>query len=354
MSININGIPIGGMGMKTRRRKFGVGYLLLFLFISVVFISVGFFVHKSQQINPSWPRTNGSITSYRSTMNNGQISYTPVVGYTVKGQSYTVSSSTSSSSMPVVGATVPVAYNPSNPSQAKVISGAAAKVVPFISIGIGILMLILGPVMFIRSWRRSKDINNLRQTGRKITGVLVDIRVTGNNGGNRVRPGYVGGINNMQPIYKVIVAANDPVTGSARQFTSDPIMGMATVIYEAIHGQPVPIDIYINPSNPNDYYVDISELPSLTPQAITDMLARATGRGSFAPGSPVVQSTPATPAMVNPVLGTTVTPTPAPSVNPVQNLIIPPQPGTPQTQSVSQPEPINPNLNVPGSQPPSA
>jgi hypothetical protein len=279
VSISVNNFPVGGIGLKARRKKFGFGYLLLFLFVGIVFISVSLLLSKSQQINPSWVRISGSISDYTPSLANGHTSYDPIVTYAVKGKKYIVSSSTSSSSIPLKGTPVSVAYNPSNPNQAKVVSSAVQKSLPFIFGVIGLIMTVLGIVLFILSWRRSKDINNLRQSGHKVKGIIIDFRVTAYDGASE-RSGF----NTMQPIYKVIVAANDPVSGNERQYTSDAVKGMATAIYEALR------DVYVNPSNPDDYYVDVSELPGLTPERIQALLASVTGDSDAVTASPLQPS----------------------------------------------------------------
>jgi len=262
-------------GMRTRRQKFGIGSLIILLLFGVVFAGVGLFMYNSAKIDPSWTRVSGQVVNVSSSYSNNSTSYTPTVQYQANGQTYKVSSSIGTSSNPAIGSSEEVAYDPANPADAKVVIGSSLKLFALLFGGIGVFLLVLAPILFAKSLRRSHDINDLRQTGQKVQGVIVDIQ-TANNSYNNNRNGY----NTNQNSYKIVVAAPSP-TGGTQNYISDAINGFGEVSMANFQSQPIPMDVYINPSNPQDYYVDISEIPSLTPERIGELIKSAVSSSQY-------------------------------------------------------------------------
>lgn len=281
----------GFLNPKVRRQKFGVGSLIILLVFGVVFTGAGLLIIKSSRIDPSWTKVTGRIVSSSTHINNGSTTYAPVVQYQVGEQLYTVTGSISSSAYPAIGSQRQIAYNPAQPQNAKVVEGASSKVFLYIFPAIGIGLLLFAPIAFVRSLRRNGDITNLVQTGQKLQGVLTDIQTS-------------FGANNASS-YKVVVSATDS-TGSVQTYISDSLTGIGGLAMADFRTHPIPIDVYVNPANPKDYYVDVSDVPNLTPDRIASLLQSATGQqvNTFAGGEqPNVASPTQPPEQPKPPLG---------------------------------------------------
>ncbi len=276
MQFSYNSNIAQNFSSKPKRRKFGVSSLLIMVFIGVVCIAIGVFMLQSTKIDPSWVHTNGKVTSAVPvrTSNSSSMTYAPIISYTVAGQSYSVTSSTSSSIMPATGSTREVAYDPAMPANAMAVDGTTVKVLLYIFPAIGVLFVIAAPIAFVRGIRRSHDISSLQTSGIKTTGVITEF----------------GGGNNSE--YFVVVTATD-ASGGVRNFKSDPMAGIGGLAMADFRSHPIPVDVYVDPSNSDNYYVDISDLPNLTPERIASMvrsvLDERNGSGSNSrPSGPIV------------------------------------------------------------------
>lgn len=248
-------------GYKVRRQRFGVFSLIFVLLSGVSFTATGIFAINSSKIDPAWTRISGEVVGSSSrTDSDGSTNYTPIIQYLVNGKSYKITSRSGSSSYPNIGDKREVAYNPNRPDQAKVVEGVIIQALLWLSSAIGIGLLILAPFFFVRSLQRSNKIKNLMQTGQKLQGVLVDIQAVSNSKNS----------NN----YKIVVSAADN-TGTVQNYVSDALSGIGGLVMADFKNTPIPIDVYVDPSNPSNYYVDISNVPNLTPERITELIKSA-------------------------------------------------------------------------------
>ncbi len=293
-------IPLGGgiNPFKTRREKFGIGSLLVLLLIGAVITGFGVVIYNSARINPNWTKVDGKVVSVNTDSSGSGNTYSPVVSYQANGQTYKVASSSSTSSYPQIGSTKQVAYDPAAPADAKVVSSGFISAFILVLLGIGVFLILLAPVLFVRSLRRSKDISKLKGSGQKVAGVITDIQSVSNGG------------NNQGSKYRIVVSATG-LSGTVQNYTSDWVTGIGGLAMTDYRQNPVPIDIYINPTNPDDYYVDISEIPNITPERIMQLVkshqAQSVPVGTSAQPSPDTQ--PAT-------SGTTLSPSQPPTVPP--------------------------------------
>lgn len=259
MNIQLNSNMFGN-GFKAKRQKFGVGSLIFLLLFGAVFAGAGFFAINSSKVDPSWTRISGEVVDSSSRISDGSTTYTAVVEYSVSGQEYRTTSSFSSSFAPTIGEKREIAYNPTQPNQAKVVEGAGATWWLWLFPIIGVAILIIAPVSFIRSLKRSSAINNLMQTGQKLQGILTDIQSTGGSNNNNS--------------YKIVVSATDN-SGTVQNYVSDSIGGIGGLALADFRSNPIPIDVYIDSTNTQNYYVDIADIPNLTPQRITELIQSA-------------------------------------------------------------------------------
>lgn len=269
-------------GFKTRRQKFGVGSLIFLVLFGAIFTGAGVAALKQTKIDPSWTRVTGEVVDLSSHTSDGSTTYSPIVKYEVNGRSYRVASSISTSSYPSIGEKREIAYNPSRPDQSKVVEGAGSTWWLYLFPAVGIACLVIAPVSFIRSVKRSGNINRLMQSGQKLQGILVDVQSEGSN-------------NNSG--YKIVVSATD-TSGTVQNYVSDSLAGIGGVAMADFRNNPIPIDVYVDPANPQNYYIDVANIPNLTPERIGELIKFATQNkqgGTFAdrekPSTPPINPT---------------------------------------------------------------
>lgn len=245
------------MAHKAKRHGFGVSFLLSFLLFGGVFGAMGIVGFQSLTIDESWKQTAGIVTDVSSHKGKNGMLYAPVVTYEVDGRSYEITSRSSSSAYPTLGDAREVAYNPARPDQAKLIEGVTIKLLFLVFLLIGLVGIISGPLLFVRSLKRSKTITRLETSGQKITGVIVDVVKTGRS--------------NKKSLYKIAVSAQDPSSG-VRTYTSDTLSDVEGLLLVDFQQTPIPVDVYIDPANHDQYYVDISDIPGLSPERIRSLI----------------------------------------------------------------------------------
>lgn len=231
--------------------------MFMFIFFGGIFVVAGLLIINSSKIDPSWERVNGTIIDVsRTTGKNSSSTYAPVVEYSVNSQVYSVVGSISTSSQPNIGQSREVAYDAARPAQSKVVESASSLWFVYIFPVVGLFLMVLGVHLYARSKKRNNNIEHLMQNGQKLQGVLVDVLSEGGN--------TAGG-------YKLVVAAT-AASGIVQNYTSDALTGIGGLAMADFHSNPVPIDVYVDQLNPQNFYVDISDVPALTPERIKQLI----------------------------------------------------------------------------------
>ena len=272
MQINTGSNPFSILG-KPRRQRFGVGGFIFLFFIGLVFTAVGSFFVMGDLRSIGWPTTTGTVTDVSVRSDDDGPQYQPTVSYTVDGNTYQARESFSTSTPVQVGDTRTVAYEAAHPANGAIrTSGADLFVYIFPLIGIGV---IIGAIVgVIGSKRRDAAISSLQASGTKVTGVITSVTGGSSNSGIRI-----------------VVSATDPASNTVKDYLSDVVDGNTLALID-FQKNPIPVDVFINPSNPDNYYVDISDIPELTPDKIQELIAKATSSTSHpytlsaAPSSP--------------------------------------------------------------------
>ena len=284
---------------KARRTKFGIGTTLFLLAFGVIFIGVSSIFLKDDVRSRNWPSVEGMVSQVnRSTSSDGDVMYSPTVMYTVDGQSYSVKQSFSSSEVASTGDRRSIRYDPADPSEGIIaISGTTMFLYLFPLVGAAVIVWAI--VGFIVSLKRGAGINRLKQTGIKLQGVITGVENTGRNGAVRIG-----------------VSATDQ-SGHVRTFVSDGISGntFSLVNYQT---NPIAMDVYIDAANPNNYYVDLDDVPSLSPEKIAELLKTAVSTKPFGAAAQQTSTAPVSPAPATPI--------PMPGSNPAgtDNTTVPP------------------------------
>ncbi len=248
-------LPSGAL--PPRRIKFGIPSLIL-----MIFFSAGYFMIGESQFTGDNIVVEGRVIDIRTTQNSdGGNTYAPIVEYSVDGEEYRATTGFTSSGQPSIGAVHKVSYEPGDPSKGKAIASVSDG--PFWIMAlfriVGLLFIGGGIFSFVKSLKRTADIKKLTNSGQKVAGVLVDIRVK----------------NGKQSHYQLVVAAPGQ-NSEVKEYVSDKLVGIpAGLIGMDMQKAALPIDVYLNPSNYDNYYVDLSDVPALTPQRIQDLINNA-------------------------------------------------------------------------------
>lgn len=241
-----------GNNTKITRQKFGVSTLIFLELFGVVLISFGLWFINKTKIDPTWIRTQAEVVDIKTSQDNhGATMFSPVLRYSVNGENYQFTRSWSSSDYPTIGTKEKIAYNPNVPSEAKAVEGIQGLAVLLLLVVAGTVCVIMAPILFVKSLKRSKIIKNLIQTGEKLSGVLVRVKSVGG-------PGARGNH------YKIIVSATDK-TGITKEYISDPTSTLADLTGVDFNNNSIPVDVYVNPIDSQQYYVDIVSIPDLMP-----------------------------------------------------------------------------------------
>lgn len=241
--------------LKVQRNKFGV-FPAIFLFVfGLVFMGAGVLGVNFLQVDESWVEITGKVVDYTTRQGEDGTLYSPTVEYVVGGEVYKVQSSSASSFRPSVGTERTVAYDPKRPNDSTVVEGLGIQLLVWLFPLVGGLISIGAVVGFIFSVRRSRKIKFLVENGQKVTGVLVDFQKAGDKA------------------YQIVVAATDP-SGTVNNYVSDKLKGVAGLAMADFKDKPIPIDVYIDRQDPKNYYVDISDIPNLTPERIFELIQK--------------------------------------------------------------------------------
>jgi len=267
--------------MKPKRATFGVGGLIATTIVGILFVFIGIFAINILKPDPTWLTVQGkvisitqSVSSASSTSSSSNSAmYSPVVQYTVGGVNYTLTSGESSSQSPTIGDSAEVLYNPASPAQAKVKQSAIFSILVWLFPVVGVIVFVAGIFGFIRSRKRTARIQNLLSSGVKVQGVVSEVsaRQSNNTG--------VSSNDNSSVSYIIRVSATN-LSGVVQTYTSDSVVGFGALALADFRTTPIAIDVYLDPSDATNYYVDISEIPNLTPARIAEMVASAIHTGA--------------------------------------------------------------------------
>lgn len=248
--------------LKSKRQKFSYLSFINFLILGVIFLVGGYPIASSNSIDNDWEKISGRIVGSSSIITDAGTTYRAVVEYAVDGRSYTINDRVSSAALPQIGTTKEVAFNPSQPSQAKVIVSGGWLLLVYIFPITGVFFLFLGPLLIFRSIKRNKSITTLLRNGIKLNGVIVGFKSHGS--GRRIS-------------YKITVAATDSL-GVSQKYISDSVTGGFGLGVADFATTKIPVDVYVDPTNPRNYYVDIEDIPVVTSSKLVDLFNSAKKR----------------------------------------------------------------------------
>lgn len=247
---------------------------IIFLLIGVGILTGDFFVIKSTMtfLSNSEKAEGSVIDIVKSRSSDGDYMYRPEISFIdTTGQTITFTSSISSS-MPSyqVGEKVSVLYDKSNSQSAKINTFFQLWFGPIIMTVLGVIFFLTGLLILIKQKRKLALKNELLSRGTKISAKVISIETInparqfdnsalrplstlafGSRRSYNYRP-------NIQTTYQIIAQWLNTTDNQMYIFKSDDLTYNPESV---VSGKD--IDVYIDPINPQKYYMDISTLPKI-------------------------------------------------------------------------------------------
>lgn len=144
---------------------------------------------------------------------------------------------------PQEGDTVEIAYDRKNPCDLVLVNNARSLFVPAVTSFLGGIFSFLGIVTLVAMQRRLAEAAVLRKNGMLVEAEFVSLTADTSRSYNGVNP------------WKLVVSGVNQVTGRNHYFESEPVWKDPTLYVNNRS-----IDVFINPHNPQRYFVDLSFL----------------------------------------------------------------------------------------------
>lgn len=223
--------------------KYTFGLIGLALLIGAVYLHL-----DTREFLSSATKTQGSVIDFATHRSDGTTMYAPVVSYQARdGKTYEYISNTSSSSRSYdIGEQVGIFYLQDNPQDAKIDSFFQLYFGELILFILGGIFFLIGAGMMWAGISSNRKREYLQTQGRLIQAKFQEVGVNESLSVNGRHP------------FVILAQWLDPVTNKIHVFESDNIWFDPT---EYIKDDTIPV--YIQPDNPNRYWVDTRFLPSL-------------------------------------------------------------------------------------------
>lgn len=223
---------------------------ILFILFGTIFVIGGFLNYQNtQKFLATSDRADAiviDLISYRD--NEGTVMYRPLVQFTDNRGKEIIFSSSNASHPPAykVNEKVTVAYKADNSNDAKIISFMSLWFAPMMFMGLGSLFALIGGFLFKFKEPYIRDNKELKQTGIAIQADINNITIDEDYSKNGRHP------------YIIYAQWQDLKTSKIHLFQSMPIWYDPTkyIKYDTI-------TVFIDPDNPQAYYMDIEFLPEL-------------------------------------------------------------------------------------------
>lgn len=193
-------------------------------------------------------RTEGTVIHLVPVFSNNGTTYRPIVRFEYQGRQVQFASSTSSNPPSYrEGETVPVLYLESDLSSARIDSFFSLYGLSAIAGGLGTVFFLIGAgTMVLQAKTRQTD-ERLRHQGLPITTDFQSVELNG-----------TFQVNGRSP-YRVVTQWQDPASSRLRRFESHNLWFDPTQFIKQKE-----IKVYVDPSDPQKYYMDLSFLPTPT------------------------------------------------------------------------------------------
>lgn len=214
------------------------------LLIGICLLGVGvYFVRDQLEFISNSVETAGVVEELSTHRSKNTTHYSPVVTYTVEGQSYRVTGKVSSNSSHdyKVGDAVRVRYEKNDPASAELVSFSDMWLMSTLMLGLGVLFSFIGAYDIRINLHKQKMRTELPRSGKKLQLVgRIDARQT-----------------KSRTDFFVVADWLNPSDGKMITFRSDKIKYDPTQFVKDKE-----LSVWIDPQNPKkNHYIDISFLP---------------------------------------------------------------------------------------------
>lgn len=219
---------------------------IVLLSVGIIFLIIGIFINSEVFLIPEQDRvyTNAIITHIDIDHDsNEDTTHEVYIKYSADGKEYESELNMYSSSY-YEGKEIEVYYDKNNPSNVETDEANNMLSIILIAIG-GSFALISGIVLFIQL-RNSSISRKLQRNGLRIDAVYIETILN-----------TTYEVNGMSP-YKIICKWKNPNTGIEYEFKSNNIWDNPQYAIENNNITKIPV--YIDPENPEKYYVDVKEI----------------------------------------------------------------------------------------------
>ena len=233
--------------INTKVIKKGIKFYLIFFVVGILFLVIMLAViintaNKKNSLDGEIVSTHMEVSS---NYDGDSTTYKPTYYYSVNGDSYTCTASSSSSIYPKEGAKV--YYDTKEPSKCLTEYDTKANTILYIALLIPIACIVVAVLNFSKINKRIKIVNELNQTGKLVKGLPYRLEDTGMKVNNRpIR----------RPVVDYVLA-----TGSTVTLKGDPRHDNKEFDEDG------KVDLVIDENNPEKYFIDfeINRLTGNTP-----------------------------------------------------------------------------------------
>lgn len=217
------------------------GTILLALGFVILWPNLDFLIKENFG---GWARTVGQVDGFNKKIEGDRVFFEPVFNFEVGGvlQEKLLAKTEVS---PEIGRQASVLFDPQNPTQAIIGGLEIWRFVGILPIIVGVLAIFSfnkKPQIHLETEEENlRHINKLKRTGVEIKGQIIDIEVID--------------IHHA----KAIIRAKT-VGGLTKNHRSAPIEGLTDGALVGYLSDPRPISIYVNPENPEDYFVNSEDV----------------------------------------------------------------------------------------------
>ena len=237
-------------------KKTLIGGIIFFIIGAGVLIGDSYIIKNTLSFLNNSEKTEGIVTDIvqSRSSDSGNYMYSPEVSF-VDNSGKTISfTSNISSSVPTyrIGEKIPVIYNKENSQEAKINTLFQLWFGPALMTVLGIIFFLIGFFTLIKQIKKSTLKKELLSRGTKIS-----VKVTSIESPD-IRSGFSYGGNIPNKTYQIVAQWLNPTDNKMYVFKSDDLTyNPESIILNK------EIFVYIDPINPQKYYIDISTLPTL-------------------------------------------------------------------------------------------
>lgn len=240
-------------------KKYKNSRLLIFGSISIFCLLFAIQTFKYASIDSSWKKTEGVISNITETISGPDgVEHDVLIKYKVDNQTYEIKSNSYSASMRT-GDIKEVYYDPNNPSDSKIKDNFNYLYSVFLAL-FSVALFAYGIFDYLKNKKRNKSVNRLKENSLKLQGIIKDL--------------YDNSSTTYPPKYSLDATAVTP-SGELKLFKSDNLESLGNLRIRDFENNPTPVDILIDPSNYNNYFIDVSSIPEIKPERVHFLIQKA-------------------------------------------------------------------------------